>query len=119
MVTVPVRPAPVFWAIESPMFVGPVPLVPDAIVTHAALLDVDQVQAGPMLNCTTCVLGAAATSNVDGVTVAAQFGAGAGPGLGAGAGSGATDAAAWVTTNVRPPSVMAPSRAAPSFADTW
>ena len=103
IVSVPVRSAPVFAAIVKSTDPLPVPLAPDVIVNHAALLTA--VHAQPAVVVTVTVVPGPPAAPIDwlvGAIVYAQAGG----------------AAACVTVNVWPAIVSVPVRSAPVFAAT-
>lgn len=104
IVAVPVRDAPVFAATLKPTFPFPVPVAPDVMVIHGALLLAVHAQPPPAVTVTIPVLAAAATFASVGEM---EYVHGEG-----------TATAACVTVKVCVAIVAVPVRAAPVFAAT-
>jgi hypothetical protein len=104
MVSVPVRAAPVFAAVLKPTAPLPLPLAPDVMLIHEALLVV--VHAQPLAVDTATGPPAPPVSARDSLVGVIEKS------------HGAACAAPWLTVNVSPAIVSVPVRAAPVFAAT-
>jgi hypothetical protein len=103
-VSVPLRAAPVFAATLNSTEPGPLPLVPDVMLSHDALLLAVQLQ--PLVVEIVTGLPGPAAAAADWLVGVIEYAQAVPP------------AAAWLTVNVCPAMVRVPERAAPLFAAT-